>query len=176
MSFSSSASEGTVIHELTHAYNDLRSTGIEQGGMNDEGMAYAVSNSLAPLNYLKIMEEYIKSSNNCKMTKALVKSYWLNYWDRYHKFSQWGDKTVVSELGSYFDKTEPLNRDDFRNVDHHLGANFSCSRIANALNEILISKNCCIRVACDPPAERRSRSGTGAVLIIGTKQFIEVEY
>ena len=174
--FSASANEGTVVHELTHAYNDLTPTGISYASWEDEGMAWTVSDALSHLDYLKQMEEAINMADNTTIVTTL-KNEWWNYWDYSYTYSKWGQKTRVSAILP--DQSKDLDRTDFVNVKTHLGANFSCSVIANALNKILSSKgyrNPCIRVSCGPPAEKSATGEAGAVITIGTNQAIEMEY
>lgn len=174
--FAAGASEATVLHELTHAYNDIASTGISYASWEDEGMAWTVSDALGHLDALKYVEKLVVDSD-CSSLENVVKRNWPAYWDRRHTFSEWGDKTKVSQYLP--DQSRALEKSDFENVKSHLGANFSCSVIAKALNKILRSKGCmnpCIRVSCGPPAERSVTGEAGGVTIIGTNQAIKMEY
>lgn len=117
--------DAVILHELTHAYNDINNTGLSK--MDDEGMAHVMHYSLRQMDFLNAIERDVKTSSSCEELKGFVQGYWPMYWDTSSHYSDWGEKHWKDWSRRKF--SDNLKQGDFVNVDNHLGANFSCSRL-----------------------------------------------
>ncbi len=134
----------TIIHEMTHAHNDL----ILGGGLDDrtdEGMAYAMQ-SFYQLTLLLAANEKLTQKQGCDY--RFIHGWWQNFWKMYgHMPSDpgWGTGRTNGRLGGgKFD----VDRNDFNNIKKAFGLNLSCKEIAAVINQILQDKKCCFRVTC----------------------------
>ena len=171
--------DAVILHELTHAYNDINNTGLSK--MDDEGMAHVMHYSLRQMDFLNAIERDVKTSSSCEELKGFVQGYWPMYWDTSSHYSDWGEKHWKDWSRRKF--SDNLKQGDFVNVDNHLGANFSCSRLRDAMNNKIIpevenrlQKSCCVRVACAQPVSGDKMEGTVRVKIVGTNKPILFEY
>lgn len=153
--------ESDAIHELVHAYNRIRYTGIPHGSRRDEGMAYGmefvygwVKQAVKIEGLSRSMMAQNTAGSDCARVAREFQTHWTSLWA-----TRWGPSNASALWGNNGDK-QPLDDYDFRNLRNHLGVGISCNALAKILNESSVAKNCCLKFSCDK-GEWRSEFSAG---------------
>jgi hypothetical protein len=138
----------TLIHEMTHSYNDVVLKIADEDRM-DEGMGYAMQSFWQAALSLAANEKKIRDLGCDYRT---VKGLWQNFWGSYGTIPNavgWGTGATTGVFG----KTFPIDASDLGNLKTHFGVSLSCKKVAEVFNEILQDHRCCFRVICSGATE-----------------------
>jgi RHS repeat-associated protein len=149
-------SPGTLVHEMTHAYNDLVAGLSDYSDFRkDEGMGYAMQ-SFEELARTLVNGEVSLRSHPCDYDRA--KQIWQALWKNYGVIPSvaWGTGAAWGQF--------QVGMADLENIRNAFGVHLSCREIADAFNSILASTDCCLRVKCSGP-DTGYDIGPGAVIV-----------
>jgi len=143
----------TIVHEMTHAYQDLV---LHYGGFRerrDEGEAYAIEGLFYAAKLLAVDEAKLR---NAGCNRSEVSAIWKSFWRHYGVFP--GTWPAIKWSGNKVGV--PMTSNDLGRAYKILGARLNCRSIANAANEILGAAGCDFMVECCP-ADFPKEVGTG---------------
>jgi hypothetical protein len=136
----------TLAHELVHAYNSRRRTGVAYALDEDEGMGYGIMAYFPMHADFAAIEELIiaHSGTGLDYREVLVaglQSKWANAW---HPFSIGVPLKSKIVLGKFRDGTEG----DYKLLESILGIRPNCEELARHYNSNLALRGKCIRLTC----------------------------
>jgi hypothetical protein len=140
-----SVAPDTVIHEMTHAVQDLELHYPFNDERREEGQAFAMEGFYRLAESLKIGEIKLQRA---ECSAGEVAEVWQEIWRQYGNLPSldWGEVAWSDWLGRT--KKEPLNKQDLFEIYDIFGVKLSCSALAQVVNGILADHHCCIAVTC----------------------------
>jgi len=143
--------ERTILHEMTHAYNDIRLSITSE--YIDEALAFGMESFYDVVLTANSMEKGVKDSKACGDLYSTIVQTWPRFWrnwgtlnwptpDPAHRGALWRD--VLLSDGSSF----PLAPADISRLKSNYSVTLSCKALAGIINRLIDSKGCCFRVTC----------------------------
>jgi hypothetical protein len=154
-------SPATIVHEMTHAYNDIIVGMPWYEKRKDEGMGSAMQSFDALARVLKNIQISLQA-HPCDY--ELTKRLWQDLRKHYGTVPSgwWG----TGSGSAWSDEEFKLDMNDLTNIKSILGVRLSCEETAAAVNAVLSSSSadCCLRVKC-AGADSGYHIGPGTVIM-----------
>ena len=131
-----------IIHEMTHAYNDV-ALGLNPmwDDKKDEGIAWVVDNF--PVISGNLIDLGAVASNG-ECNRSSIKKQWTLLWRKWGTFGgSWGSYTWQNPLGG----TTQIGATQINDAYAATGVRLSCQALRTRVNSLL--SGCCFRVVCD---------------------------
>jgi RHS repeat-associated protein len=138
------AGDGTIVHEMVHAWNDNDPSGITSD-REDEGMAYGLEQAFDLAVHSMTIAERTLSLADPVCRGSFLRKVWTNYWERRARPESYPGGRLNDRRETNF----KLNAQDFLRLESKLGFKISCDKFAGVLNDILSSRGCSCRFTCD---------------------------
>jgi RHS repeat-associated protein len=144
-----SSTDGDVLaHELVHAFNHRRKTGVPFAGYNDEGMASAMQNYLKSFQGPDGFAELEKLLNSMESRqfpgREEIEGIARKWAGGFEPYRIGRDLPVKGVNGKSF----PLSEVDFRLLESHFGVRYTCEELASLYNNKPGVENGCIKFTC----------------------------
>ncbi len=153
--FYSNVSDGTIIHELVHAYQDLESHNAGKG-LGSEPDAYITEELVARYSNLWLVFERTATNGSCD--RAAISNVWRSNWDR----------AVSIRNGipyGYKEQSATTTSKQFEDAVSFMGIRVSCSAMRACLQKKLDRAGCkCITLTCEPNSAQPIADKCGAGL------------
>ncbi len=129
----------TIVHEMTHAVQDLELNYPFNNERMEEGEAYAIQ-AYYELGVRLTIDEGKYRRSECRVDR--IKSLWQTFWKQFGVVpGEWG-------MVSWSEGGEPLQFSDLRAANERFKVRLSCSKLADEVNTILEDLGCCLIVTC----------------------------
>jgi len=130
----------TIVHEMTHAVQDVELGWSFANERVEEGQAYAMESFYRVSERLKLDESKLERAG---CNPGVVLGVWQTFWRQYGVLpsEDWGKV-------SWSEGSEPLNKQDIWGINVTFGVKLSCQALAVVVNSILADYHCCVSVKC----------------------------
>lgn len=174
----------TLAHELAHAYYDIIAGANVRDDKADEAEAHIVGAFVEMNTRLANMERELGKRKSCEEKSSYLRFAWPRFWKNWGTLPNpagWGDYSWNEKYYFWVWTPFPHLDSDFRNLTAPLEnaqwfaaktrypLGFKCSKIANAINNLIWSSGCCESVSC-------SESDQGFLDVIDAAHPIMVQF